>query len=227
MKIKRLHEWEVCYTEAVGIQRDLRDKLVLENARNFRVRKIAGADISYSRNDDLFFAAVVVLDAETLEVIDRSFSSGRVSFPYIPGLLTFREGPVLLEAFEKLKTGVDAVMFDGQGIAHPRRMGLASHMGLFLGVPTLGCAKKKLVGDFDEPGIQRGCYSELLHKGENVGAALRTKTGVKPVFVSPGHRMGLRSAIDLTLACCSGYRIPEPTRQAHLLVNRLRVGHGR
>ena len=227
MKIKRLHEWEVCYTEAVDIQRDLRDKLVLENARNFRVRKIAGADISYSRNDDLFFAAVLVLDAETLEVIDRSFSSGRVSFPYIPGLLTFREGPVLLEAFEKLKTRVDAVMFDGQGIAHPRRMGLASHMGLFLGVPTLGCAKKKLVGDFDEPGIQRGCYSELLHKGENVGAALRTKTGVKPVFVSPGHRMGLRSAIDLTLACCLGYRIPEPTRQAHLLVNRLRVGHGR
>ena len=99
-------------------------------------------------------------------------------------------------------------MFDGQGIAHPRRMGLASHMGLFLGVPTLGCAKKKLVGDFDEPGIQRGCCSELLHQGEPVGAALRTKTGVKPVFVSPGHKMGLSSAIDLTLACCSGYTPP-------------------
>ncbi|MEN6465097.1 MAG: deoxyribonuclease V [Syntrophaceae bacterium] len=223
MNIKHLHNWDVCYADAVSLQYELAGRIVLEDERPAKLKKIAGADISYSKNDDLFFAAVVVLDAATMEVIEESSSIDRVSFPYIPGLLSFREAPVLLKAFEKIGSKPDIVMFDGQGIAHPRRMGLASHMGLFLDIPALGCAKKKLVGDFAEPGIKKGSWSELVHRGERIGAALRTKDKVKPVFISPGHRIGFSRAIETALACCRGYRIPEPTRQAHLLVNRLRL----
>lgn len=225
MKIKYLHNWDVCYADAVSIQYDLARQLVLEDGKAARPKKIAGADISYSRNDDLFFAAVVVLDAGSLEVIEESSSVDRVSFPYIPGLLSFREAPVLLKAFEKIKSRPDVVMFDGQGIAHPRRLGLACHMGLFLDVASLGCAKKKLVGDFTEPGAKKGKWSDLVHRGETIGAVLRTKDNVKPVFISPGHRIGFARAVETALACCNGYRIPEPTRQAHLLVNRLRLQH--
>jgi len=225
MKIKYLHNWDVCYADAVSIQHELAGRLVLEDGKTSRLKKIAGADISYSKNDDLFFAAVVVLDADTLEIIEQSSSIDHVTFPYIPGLLSFREAPVLLKAFEKIKGKPDIVMFDGQGIAHPRRMGLASHMGLFLDMPTMGCAKKKLVGDFTEPGIKKGSYSELVHRGEKIGAVLRTKDKVKPVFISPGHKIGVTRAVEAALGCSNGYRIPEPTRQAHLLVNRLRVEH--
>lgn len=225
MKIKHLHNWDVCYADALGLQYELAGRLVLEDGDLAGFRRIAGADISYSRNDDLFFAAVVVLDAETMEVVEQSSSVERVSFPYIPGLLSFREAPVLLKAFEKLRGRPDAVMFDGQGTAHPRRMGLACHMGLFLDIPALGCAKKRLVGEYKEPGIEKGSCSELVHRGERVGAVVRTKDRVKPVFISPGHRIGISRAIETALACCRGYRIPEPTRQAHLLVNRLRLQH--
>ncbi len=225
MKIKYLHNWDVCYADAVSLQYDLARRVVLEDGKSVKLKKIAGADISYSKNDDLFFAAVVVLDAATLETIEESSCIERVSFPYIPGLLSFREAPVLLKAFEKIRCKPDAVIFDGQGIAHPRRMGLASHMGLFLDIPSLGCAKKKLVGDFTEPGIKKGNYSELVHRGEKIGAVLRTKDKVKPVFISPGHRIGFDRAVETALACCDGYRLPEPTRQAHLLVNRLRLRH--
>lgn len=223
MKIKYLHNWDVCYADAVQIQYELAGKLVLEDGKASRPKKIAGADISYSKNDDLFFAAVVVLDADTLRVIEESSGIDHVTFPYIPGLLSFREAPVLLKAFEKIKSRPDIVMFDGQGIAHPRRMGLASHMGLFLDTPTMGCAKKKLVGEFAEPGPVKGGWSELLHRGEQIGAVLRTKHNVKPVFISPGHKIGFARAVETALGCCNGYRIPEPTRQAHLLVNRLRI----
>lgn len=225
MKIKHLHKWNVCYADAVGIQYDLAGRILLEGAGHPKLEKIAGADISYSKNDDLFFAGVVVLDAATLEIIEESNCVDRVSFSYIPGLLSFREAPVLLKAFEKIRSKPDVVMFDGQGIAHPRRLGLASHMGLFLDMPTLGCAKKKLVGEFEEPGAKRGSYSELVHRGERVGTVLRTKDKVKPVFISPGHRMGFARAVEVALGCCNGYRVPEPTRQAHLLVNRLRMRH--
>jgi len=225
MKIKYLHNWDVCYADAVSLQYELAGRLVLKDQKTSKLKKIAGADISYSKNDDLFFAGVVVLNADTLEIIEVSSSIDCVSFPYIPGLLSFREAPVLLKAFAKIKGIPDIVMFDGQGIAHPRRLGLASHMGLFLDLPTMGCAKKKLVGDFEEPGIKKGSCSELIHRGEKIGAVLRTKDKVKPVFISPGHRMGLSRAIEAALHCCNGYRIPEPTRQAHLLVNRLRLQH--
>jgi deoxyribonuclease V len=142
----------------------------------------------------------------------------------VPGLLSFRESPSVLEAWARLKTEPDAVMFDGQGLAHPRRVGIASHVGLLIERPTLGCAKSVLVGKYEEPGAERGSWTPLVDKGETVGAALRTKDRVQPIFVSPGHLIDLEAAVALTLRCHGGYRQPEPTRRAHLLVNALRRG---
>ncbi|HYV37421.1 MAG TPA: endonuclease V [Gemmataceae bacterium] len=148
-----------------------------------------------------------------------------MKFPYVPGLLSFREGPVLLEAFAKLRTTPDAVMIDGQGFAHPRRMGIACHIGLFLDVPTLGCAKSLLVGKYKEPGKKRGSLAPLLDKDDIIGSIVRTRDKVKPVFVSIGHKIDQASAVRLVLQCAQGFRIPEPTRQAHLHVNALRRRH--
>ena len=161
-----------------------------------------------------------------MEIVERTSYSQRVSFPYIPGLLTFREGPALLKAFEELNHRPDVVIFDGHGIAHPRGIGLASHMGLFLDVPTVGCAKKRLVGIHDKPGDKPGNYSLLMLDGKNIGAVVRTKKKVKPVFVSQGHKIGLPTAVDVVLSMCAGYRLAEPVRKAHLEVNRIRLEHG-
>jgi len=227
MKIEDLHGWNIDYDRAREIQNDLRTCLILRN-RNIprKIQTIAGADISYSRGSNTFFAAVVVLDFTTMEVMEQASSSGAVDFPYIPGLLTFREGPILLEAFRKLSISPDVIIFDGQGIAHPRGIGLASHMGLFLDTPSIGCGKTRLVGSYDEPGDRPGDYSPLVHKGEATGAVLRTKRNVKPVFISQGHRIGLKKAIEITLSSCRGYRLPEPTRKAHLTAGELRLRQG-
>jgi deoxyribonuclease V len=156
-------------------------------------------------------------------MVDQVSVSERVTFPYIPGLLSFREGPVLLKAFEKLKSIPDVAIFDGQGIAHPRQLGLASHMGLFLAIPTIGCAKTRLVGiPQNETGNQPGDFSHLILNDDVVGAVVRTKKNVKPVFVSQGHKIGLERTIEIIIASCKGYRLPEPTRQAHIEVNRIR-----
>ena len=184
---------------------------------------VAGADISYAKGDDLFYAAVVLLKFPELEIVEQLSVSERVTFPYIPGLLSFREGPVLLKAFEKLKSIPDVAIFDGQGIAHPRRLGLASHMGLFLAIPTIGCAKSRLVGiPRDEAGNRPGDFSHLIFNDTVVGAVVRTKKNVKPVFVSQGHKIGLERTIEIIIASCKGYRLPEPTRKAHIEVNRVR-----
>lgn len=227
MKIECLHGWDIDYERAREIQNDLRGRLILHN-RNIprRIQTIAGADISYSRGSNTFFAAVVVLDVTTMEVMEQASSSGAVDFPYIPGLLTFREGPILLDAFRKLSIAPDVIIFDGQGIAHPRGIGLASHMGLFLDTPSIGCGKTRLVGSYDEPGNEPGDYSPLVHNGEIMGAVLRTKRNVKPVFVSQGHRIGLEKAIETTLSSCRGYRLPEPTRKAHLAAGEFRLRQG-
>ncbi len=195
----------------------LRDKLPPP-----KLSRIAGADVSFSRGDSVMYAAVVVLDAATLETIDEALAVVAVDFPYIPGLLSFREGPALLEAFRKLRTKPDVIIFDGQGIAHPRGLGLASHMGLVLDTPTIGCAKKILLGVHGELEIERGARTPLYHEGSTVGAALRTKRNVKPVYVSQGHMVSLDTSLSIVLDTCGGYRIPEPTRRAHLTVNRLR-----
>jgi len=224
--LRLLHSWDVTYEEAVSIQNTLKKQLILHDGiKTGPIHVIAGADISYGRNSDLFFAVVVLLSYPDMQPIEEAHAVARVSFPYIPGLLSFREGPVLLKAFENLLRAPDLVMFDGQGIAHPRGIGLAAHLGLFLDIPAIGCAKSRLCGEHGEPGPFPGDHEDLLHQGRVIGSVLRTKAGVRPVFVSPGHRISLERSREVTLKCCQGYRLPEPIRQAHLAVNRLRISY--
>jgi deoxyribonuclease V len=213
----------VDYKAAVAIQAKLREKLILDDGLSGDIRIVAGADISCTKGDDRVFAVVVLLDAATLEVIEEATYSGRTSIPYIPGLLSFREGPALLQAFGKLRKRPDVALFDGQGIAHPRGFGLAAHMGLVLDIPSVGCAKTRLVGTSREPGERRGQQSPLVYNEKRIGAVVRTKDRVKPVFVSQGHRVSLERAVEIVLQCARRYRIPEPIRRAHILVNKLRL----
>jgi deoxyribonuclease V len=221
MKIRNLHSWDLTPTAAVALQRELADQV---DARTplCDADLVAGADVSYNRFSPIVYAAVVVLRTSDWSVVEKQEAVGRAAFPYIPGLLSFREIPILLEAFVKLKTRPDAVMLDGQGFAHPRRLGLAAHAGLCLDVPTVGCAKTRLIGTYREPGKRAGAIAPLRDRDEVIGSIVRTKKGVKPLFISVGHRIDLASAVRLVLQCCNGYRIPEPTRQAHLHVNVLR-----
>jgi deoxyribonuclease V len=220
---EQLHDWSLTPHEAVELQKELRASVRIEPLRK-KIETVAGADISFNKYDPTLYAGIVVLRLPLLEVVEEVGVVSETKFPYVPGLLSFRESPPLLEAWAKLRTEPDAVMFDGQGIAHPRRVGIASHVGLLINRPTLGCAKSVLVGKFEEPGEERGSWTPMIDKGETIGAALRTKTRVHPMYVSPGHLIDLEGAIDLTLACDGGYRQPEPTRRAHLLVNALRRG---
>lgn len=220
---EQLHEWDLTPREAVELQKRLRERVRIEPLRK-RVETVAGADISFNKFDPTIYTGVVVLRLPTLEVVEEVGLVSETKFPYVPGLLSFRESPSVLEAWAKLKTEPDAVMFDGQGLAHPRRVGIACHVGLIVKRPTLGCAKSVLVGKYEEPGEERGAWSPLVDKGETVGAAVRTKRRVHPIYVSPGHLIDLEAAIDLALRCDGGYRQPEPTRRAHLLVNALRRG---
>src|SRR5437588_2908154 len=220
---EQLHDWKVTPREAVELQKSLRERVRLVPLAK-KVRTIAGADISFNKFEPTVYAGIVVLRLPSLEVVEEVGVVSETKFPYVPGLLSFRETPSVLEAWAKLKAEPDAVMFDGQGIAHPRRVGIASHVGLLIDRPTLGCAKSVLVGKFEEPGEERGSWTPLIDKGETVGAAVRTKTRVQPIYVSPGHLIDVAGAIELTLRCDGGYRQPEPTRRAHLLVNALRRG---
>ncbi len=212
---------DLSYTGAVAMQRRLAPKLILRGTVR-APRLVAGADLSFRRGSNRFFCAVVVLDGKTMDVVEEAFSEGISRFPYIPGLLSFREIPFILKAFAKLKRSPDVLFLDGHGLAHPRRFGLACHAGLALDVPAIGCAKSLLVGDYDEPGRERGSSSALVFLGRRVGMVLRTRTGVKPVFISQGHRIALAPAVRIALSCARGYRIPEPTRLAHRAVNRFR-----
>jgi deoxyribonuclease V len=180
-----------------------------------RIASVAGADAAMQPGASRAAAAVVVFSSPDLVLKEVVTVRGEVRFPYVPGLLTFREGPILLEAFRKLKTRPDVVLFDGQGRAHPREMGIASHLGLFLDLPTVGCAKSPLVKPAREPGRRRGARSNIKQVGRIAGVALRTRTDVKPVYVSPGHLADVASSIRLVLDCCVKFRIPEPLRLAH------------
>ncbi len=223
MHFHPLHRWDLTPKEAVVLQRELAGRVVI-NALLPSCSLIAGADVSYNKFDPVIYAGVVVLSLPDLAVVERRGASIECHFPYIPGLLSFREAPALMAAFAKVESAPDAIMLDGQGIAHPRRLGLASHVGLWLDVPCLGCAKSLYVGNYEEPKREAGSWSPLTDRGEVIGRVVRTKTNVKPVFVSAGHKITLDDAVRLTLACRGGYRIPEPTRQAHLYVNALRRG---
>ena len=215
MEVKRRHDWQVSPAEARDIQR----RLAGEVSRISEVtspRFIAGVDISVPRERGAATGAVVVLSYPDLRLVETRMVSGQLEFPYVPGLLSFREAPLTLAACGGLSVTPDLFLVDGQGIAHPRRMGLASHLGLFLDKPTIGCAKSLLCGSCEMPGEEPGSYTEIVDRGEVIGAALRTKLGIKPVYVSIGHRIDLESAIQWVLNCCRGHRLPEPARLAHL-----------
>jgi len=224
MNYLKLHPWNIGYARAAAIQDELRKRLILRRPRR-EPRLIAGADASYQKRGDTFYGAVVVFSLNPWRVVERAAAWKRVSFPYIPGLLSFREAPVLLKAFHNLSCTPDLIIFDSQGIAHPRMLGLASHMGLLLNTPSIGCAKSRLIGEYREPGRRRKCHTRLMHNGVRLGTVLRTRDGVKPVFVSPGHLMDHEGATRWVLKCSRGFRLPEPTRQAHIFVNELRREH--
>ena len=212
----RWHVWRVNTAKAVEMQMMLAAQ-VSRISEITTPRFIAGVDISVKKEWEMATGAVVVIAYPELEVVETQVVNGRLDFPYIPGLLSFREVPLILAVCEKLAVIPDILMVDGQGIAHPRRMGLASHLGLFLNIPTIGCAKSRLCGTNPLPGIESGNFAEVEDRGEVIGAALRTRRGVKPVYVSTGHKIDLQSAIYWVLECCRGYRLPEPTRLAHQL----------
>lgn len=222
MKARKPHAWKVSVAEARTVQEGLREEISLKGSPR-SVKLIAGADISYRRFSSRAVAGVVVFSWPALEVVETRTVSGSMEFPYVPGYLSFREGPLLLRVFERLRTDPQLIFFDGQGVAHPRGFGLACHMGLLLDRPSVGCAKSLLYGHTTAPGEEAGSRTALRDaSGARIGVTLRTRGGVKPVFVSPGHRIGMKAAADWALRVCRGYRIPEPTRQAHLLVNRRR-----
>ena len=221
MRVKSLHPWTLTPREAVALQRNLAGQVICENQVE-AVRYVAGADIATFKDSPLAYAGVVVMSFPELRVVEEKGLELALSFPYIPGLLSFRESPVLLKVFENLKHEPDLVLIDGQGLAHPRRFGIACHLGLLLDKPTIGCAKSRLFGQYKDPLSERGSFSHLHDDDGNVvGAVLRTKDRTSPLFISIGHRVDLPTAVHYTLACGQGYRLPEPTRQSHLFVGKI------
>ncbi len=221
MRFRTLHPWNVSPEEAVEIQEALRGKIEISPPQR-PFRSVAAADAAYSRTEEVTYAACLVFSYPDLEILETASARGRVSFPYIPGLLTFREAPILLETFSLLKKPPDLLLIDGQGIAHERAIGIASHIGLLLDLPSIGCAKTRLIGTHEELPAARGSSVPLLEGNRIAGMVVRTRAGVKPVFVSPGHKIDLETSVRVVLELCRGYRIPEPLRRAHLSVNGVR-----
>ena len=229
METQKLHNWNLSYSRAREVQADLACKVEFTRLKK-NPKLIAGIDCAFSRDGERILAVVVVLRPPQFELVETVSASRKVTFPYIPGLLSFREAPVCLAAVEKLQTQPDVLMVDGQGIAHPRRLGLAAHLGLFLDQPAIGCAKSRLTGTYEEPMLEKGAYSllkdekdKLNAQSEIIGAVVRTRTNVKPVFVSVGHKCRLEDAIRVVLDCSVKYRLPEPTRLAHQAVSKLKL----
>ncbi len=215
------HRWDLSPTEAIALQRELSRQVRLTPLAK-EPETIAGADLSFHRFSNIVDAGIVVLRLRDLSILDSSHVRTTAPFPYLPGLLSFREAPPLLEAWERLHIKPDVLMLDGHGTAHPRRFGLACHLGLWLDLPTIGCAKQRLAGQALDPPLTRGGSSPLEAASEVIGMVVRTRDRVAPVYVSPGHRIDLATAVRLVLASTLRHRQPEPTRQAHLLVNQLR-----
>ena len=221
MSVRSLHPWNVSPEEAIRIQRRLASQ-VISRGEPEGVELVAGVDISVDRAGR-GRGAVVVLSYPELRLVERVVEEREVPFPYVPGLLSFREAPVLLPALERLRHRPDLLLVDGQGLAHPRRFGIACHLGLLLDLPAIGCGKSRLVGEYREPGPAVGDRAPLVDRGQVVGRVVRTRAGVKPVFVSPGHRIGLEEAVAWVLRCARGYRLPEPTRLADAVAGGRRV----
>lgn len=217
------HPWNLTPSDAIALQARWRERIRLVPLAA-PPRRIAGADVSMEWHSDIVFAGFVVLTYPDLEIIDRAAVQAVATFPYVPGLLSFREIPSLLQAWEKLTAKPDLVFVDGVGIAHPRRLGIATHLGLLIDRPTIGCAKSVLTGVYDDPESVAGSCSFLRDSAtrEPLGMAVRTKANVKPMFISPGNGLTIQEAADLVLNCTKKHRMPEPTRQAHLFVNEVR-----
>jgi deoxyribonuclease V len=222
MQMRKLHSWNLSYSEAIELQKRLAPQVQLTPLKN-KAKLIAGIDCAFSKDGKKIIAAAVVLRVPELEIVEVKSAVRKVAFPYIPGLLSFREAPVCLAAVEKLNSRPDIFIIDGQGIAHPRRLGLAAHLGLFFDKPTIGCAKSRLTGTFKDPSLEKGSYTQLSDHGEIVGAVVRTRANVKPVFISVGNKCTLKDAIGITLHCAIKYRLPEPTRLADKTVSKLKL----
>ncbi len=212
------HEWPTDLKSAANLQRQLASQVIQKPLTN-PPQIIAGADLAFKKNSNLAYACVVLLTFPELTLLKYFTLKGPVDFPYIPGYLSFREAPLLLNLFKRVKPEPDLVFFDGQGLAHPKKFGLASHMGVLLNRPSIGCAKSRLIGTFKEPGIEKGCKTQLMDKdGGVIGSVVRTRNNCKPLFISVGHLIDLDSSIDFVLKCSTRFKIPEPTRLAHNLV---------
>lgn len=218
MRVSRRHPWTVSIDRARDIQLSLRDEVVAED-RLDPVRLVAGVDVGFEQDNSIARAAIAVLDFPDLNVVETAVARRKVRFPYVPGFLSFREMPAILAAFERLQRMPNLVLCDGQGLAHPRRFGIACHFGVLTGLPAIGAAKTRLVGEHHDLPPERGTWRYLRIDGEVVGAALRTRAHTRPLFVSVGHRISLRTAIHYVLACCTKYRLPETTRMAHRLAS--------
>ena len=223
MKVTYRHAFDLSPADARRLQEDLAPLVEPSPALDLSgVRFVAGTDVS--TEGDRAYATVVVLEYQGLSVVEAQGFEAEMEFPYVPGLLSFRELPAVLGALEKVASPVDVIVADAHGLAHPRRLGLASHLGLFVDVPGVGCAKSRLVGEFDEPGVEKGSVADLTHRGEVVGKVLRTRSDVSPVFVSVGNGIDLKSSVEVVSALAPKYRLPETTRRAHEAANKLRRG---
>jgi deoxyribonuclease V len=222
LQIKNLHDWNLSCKQAVQLQKALADKVVISSA-NFEISTVAGFDCSISPDKNRIIAGIVVMKFPECQVIETACAVEDLVFPYVPGLLSFREAPACIKAWQKLNAAPDIVIVDGQGIAHPRRLGLASHLGLFFDVPTIGCAKSRLIGEFEKFDLKKGDYRFLYDKDEKIGAVVCTRDKIKPVFVSPGHKCSHNDAISIVLKTAIKYRLPEPTRQAHIMVGKIKT----
>jgi deoxyribonuclease V len=220
MRLYPSHRWDLDYRQAAALQEELSARVRLRPLSQAKIRRVAGADIAVSKPTGTAVAAIVILDFPSLEVVEERVARAPLTFPYIPGLLSFREIPALAECLRAIETPFDVMICDGQGIAHPRGFGLASHVGFILRKPTIGCAKSVLVGEYDDAGRRRGDFSPLRYRGKRVGSVLRTRDGVRPVYVSPGHLVDHASSRRIVLACTPRFRLPEPIRRAHGLAGR-------
>lgn len=219
MQIKPLHDWNLSPREAIELQKQLAYEVIREDELAAPIKTVAGIDLGYDAKNDTSRAVVVVLKFPELELIEKSEAILPIQFPYVPGLLSFRETPVAIKALEKLQNAPDLILCDGQGLAHPRRFGIACHIGLLADVPTIGVAKSLLIGKFENLAETRGSLAPLIHKNEQIGVALRTKDKVQPLYVSVGHRISLETAVQYVLRCAPKYRLPETTRLADKLAS--------
>ena len=215
LKLDNPHPWDLSIQQAKVLQTELASKIITKDKLPADIEYVAGTDVGFENNGKITRAAVVVLDFKTLAHVDYALIRAKTTFPYVPGYLSFRELPAVLKAFENITIEPDIVLCDGQGIAHPRRLGIAAHLGVLTGLPTIGVAKSRLVGTFKEPGVRKGNRSLLYDDKDKIGYVLRTRDNIKPLYISPGHKVSLLTACDIVLKCTTKYRLPETTRWAH------------